>query len=293
MKLVNPFKEKGKWYKANFHTHTTNSDGTFSLDEIVKRYRDAGYSALVITDHDKACDVSKYCTKDFLVISGIEAEASSNRANVYHIVGINVPPDMTLERYLPANDVIAMIKEAGGEAILAHPYWTGLVTGQLLDLRGHIGIEVYNTATRHRGRAFSMVHWDEILSEGIAMPAPAVDDTHGEADMFRGWTMLKMKSLSLENVMEALRTGCYYSSCGPEFKDFHLSGEHAVIKCSPVREAHRISAVTWRTYGLAFYADDGPDMTSAKIWFNKDSVYCRGQIIDAKGRCAWTNPIIL
>ena len=43
MKLTN-FIEKGEFYKSNFHTHSTNSDGSLSPDEAIKIYRDNGYS---------------------------------------------------------------------------------------------------------------------------------------------------------------------------------------------------------------------------------------------------------
>ena len=37
---------------VDFHTHTTASDGALSPEEILQRARDAGVSALAITDHD-------------------------------------------------------------------------------------------------------------------------------------------------------------------------------------------------------------------------------------------------
>lgn len=38
MKFNNPFEKTGKWFKGNLHTHTKNSDGKFSPEEIVKIY---------------------------------------------------------------------------------------------------------------------------------------------------------------------------------------------------------------------------------------------------------------
>ena len=39
-------------HKANLHTHTTESDGSFSLLEVVDMYSQAGYTILAIADHD-------------------------------------------------------------------------------------------------------------------------------------------------------------------------------------------------------------------------------------------------
>ncbi|MEQ1923708.1 MAG: hypothetical protein ABL952_14475, partial [Pyrinomonadaceae bacterium] len=41
-----------RWYKGNTHTHTLNSDGESSPEDVVKWYRDAGYNFLFVTDHE-------------------------------------------------------------------------------------------------------------------------------------------------------------------------------------------------------------------------------------------------
>src|SRR5216683_1364678 len=38
--------------KGNLHAHTTFSDGRFSIDEVIARYRELGYDFLDITDHE-------------------------------------------------------------------------------------------------------------------------------------------------------------------------------------------------------------------------------------------------
>ena len=42
----------GRWYKGNTHTHTLNSDGDSTPDEVVRWYREHGYQFLVLTDHN-------------------------------------------------------------------------------------------------------------------------------------------------------------------------------------------------------------------------------------------------
>jgi hypothetical protein len=41
-----------RWYKGNTHTHTLNSDGDSTPDEVVRWYREHGYQFLVLTDHN-------------------------------------------------------------------------------------------------------------------------------------------------------------------------------------------------------------------------------------------------
>ena len=40
------------WFKGNTHTHTLNSDGDSTPDEVVRWYREHGYQFLVLTDHN-------------------------------------------------------------------------------------------------------------------------------------------------------------------------------------------------------------------------------------------------
>lgn len=56
--VLNPYEnidwESSRHYKANFHTHTTASDGHYPPHEVVDMYQNAGYSILAITDHNEA-----------------------------------------------------------------------------------------------------------------------------------------------------------------------------------------------------------------------------------------------
>src|SRR5690348_16116490 len=39
-------------YRADLHAHTIQSDGCGSVDNVVRRYREAGFAILSIADHD-------------------------------------------------------------------------------------------------------------------------------------------------------------------------------------------------------------------------------------------------
>ena len=41
-----------RWYKGNTHTHTLNSDGDSTPDEVARWYREHGYQFLVLSDHN-------------------------------------------------------------------------------------------------------------------------------------------------------------------------------------------------------------------------------------------------
>ena len=64
--------EKGKFYKANLHSHSTVSDGALTPSELKNRYKAKGYSVLAFTDHELIVDHSELDDTDFLTITGME-----------------------------------------------------------------------------------------------------------------------------------------------------------------------------------------------------------------------------
>src|SRR5688572_24689968 len=69
--------KKLRWYKGNLHTHTTNSDGDSSPEDVVRWYKANGYDFVAITDHEHITAVDGLNSefgKDgaFLVIRGQE-----------------------------------------------------------------------------------------------------------------------------------------------------------------------------------------------------------------------------
>jgi predicted metal-dependent phosphoesterase TrpH len=68
---------------VDLHTHTTESDGTFTPEELVAAAREAGIGTLSITDHDTVTE----CAGDGLeLIRGIELTAKHGGGNV-HLLG--------------------------------------------------------------------------------------------------------------------------------------------------------------------------------------------------------------
>ena len=291
MSIVNPFERDGRWYKANFHTHTTTSDGEASVEERVRQYAERGYHILAITDHDKTNDVEGLSSEKFVVVSGMETHpVCPGHHERYHLVCLNVPHGFGLPDEADVNDRIALVKKAGGEAVLAHPYWSGLTINHLLSVHGQVAIEVYNATCTRFGKGFSSVHWDNLLNQRRILPAIAVDDTHHGRDIFMGWTMIKARELTVAAVLQALRTGCYYSSCGPVIEDLRIEDGKVLLRCSPVAEIHFI-CYSW--HGHSLYADGGEELTEAEFALREDFGFVRVEVVDRRGKRAWTNPLMV
>jgi len=64
--------EKGNFYKANLHSHSTVSDGAWAPDEVKKNYMEKGYSIVAYTDHDIMIPHPELADDNFLPLTGFE-----------------------------------------------------------------------------------------------------------------------------------------------------------------------------------------------------------------------------
>ncbi len=288
MFTTNPFHQPGQWYRGNTHSHSTESDGKLSISDRFNAYQDAGYDFLVLTDHRKVNDVQPFTSKDFLAISGSEVHPPNPYGGpTYHIVAINIHNQINCAKMHP-NAVIDDIKGQGGEAVLCHPYWCGHTISDYLPLRGYFAIEVYNDTCMGIGKGFSEQSWDDLLDKSGPVLGIAADDAHGtEHDCFHGWIMVKAQDLTLENIMEALRTGSFYSTLGPEINDINFTDNQLSVKCS---EAQSIVFKAERSRGRRFVTNKGSLLTEATYAVPDNTKYVRIEITDETGKKAWSNP---
>ena len=289
--MVNPFAQKGRWYKANLHTHTTASDGKATPAERIEQYRKAGYHVLALTDHRVTHDVTGLSQKNFHVLSGMEFHPLCRREKtLHHFVGLGVPHGLAFSRPANANRCIEEVHQSGGIVILAHPYWTGLDWGTIGSLVGLDAVEVYNSTCGRIGRATSENEWAYMLDHGMNIPAVASDDAHAAdgMDVCDCATWLKMPALTEANVLKAVRAGCCYSTNGPKIHNFRVEDGKVKLRCTSAQAIYFISSPMFGAYRKA---ELGKTITSFTEDWNSKWPYVRAVVIDPQGRKAWTNPV--
>lgn len=292
----NPFALPGRFYRGNAHTHSTHSDGEQSLEERFEAYRARGYDFLVMTDHHTVNPVD-HCSRDgFLAISGTELHPGNPYGGeTYHIVGIGVNQPIDCEGLGP-NEVLAAIEDQSGVAVLAHPYWCGHGLADFVDLRGYVGIEVYNTTCcRSIGKGYSETHWDDLLDRVGPVVGLAVDDCHRvTADAFRGWVMVRAADLTEGAVLDALRAGAFYSTQGPVIHDMRVEptdeGPCLRVETSPAR---RIAFKARAYCGHCVDAGDGQLLERAECVMRPEQLYLRLEVTGPDGTKAWSNPFFV
>lgn len=297
--FVNPFKEKGEWFKGNIHTHSTMSDGITPPEDLVEFYKEKGYDFLSITDHGKVTNIEELGKPELLMIPGEELCVGQTHVNTfYHIVALGIEkrlPFNDLERNLSPQKVIDHINQQGGISILAHPYWSGMNQKDMMVIRDYHGVEIYNTTCDYeRNRGLSAVHIDGIITQGRRPLIFAADDHHGvkrpliPVDAGEAWIKVKTDKLSRESIISSIQKGLFYSSTGPEIKEINIDDEGTLkLKCTP---AKHITFASSPAAGRKLHAEKEP-LTEAAYEGGPGESYLRIEITDYKGRTAWSNPI--
>jgi hypothetical protein len=289
---------------------------------LVEHYAYSGADFIALTDHWKATGPDEvHGDPGPTVIRGIEVNTengSTAAGTTYHIVGLGVPEAIArrTEGIGPnaAQWYVDAIRDLGGVAFIAHPYWSGLTLRDFEGLHGYLGIEVWNADTEvHIGRGDSSLLWDDLLSHGNGVLGLGVDDCHRPGyDSVRGWTVVKALDRSAPSLLAAVAAGHFYATAGPEIIDVQWdeAGRTIAVRCSPVRSvtlvadgtrgarlnagpfgasmrASRLRSATNRAEGVV----EGELLTGAVLHLSGHERYVRVQVEDDRGRRAWTNPI--
>ncbi|MDQ3936340.1 MAG: CehA/McbA family metallohydrolase [Actinomycetota bacterium] len=103
------------------HLHSTYSDGTGTVPEIVRAARRAGVDVVVLTDHDTlAGRVHEGWYDDVLLLVGVEV--SPRGENHYLAFGLEEPID---HRGMAPAEICRAVADAGGFGFAAHPFSGG------------------------------------------------------------------------------------------------------------------------------------------------------------------------
>lgn len=132
--------------KADLHTHTYYSDGTFSPKEVVLLARERGVKILAVTDHNVVTGLDEaiaLSTNEIMVIPGIEISSSVSCAEEHvHIVGLNIDHHSRLIAELSQEIVRQKKEEMRERIVLINSYFGSDVTEEEIKTktRGSLGM---------------------------------------------------------------------------------------------------------------------------------------------------------
>jgi len=218
-----------EWLLCDFHIHTTWSDGSLPVSEVVDLYGKHGFDCINISDHYldkesalKVCEeveiynyLKSYEHRDYIKDIGVQAERAlveydmlvmpglemSNNIEGYHIVGIDFKN--LLNPGLSPDIIIEEIHKGNGLAQACHPFPKDEGRNSGLDqsyfLRDHIEqyadlFDVWEVANRHH--LYNKVGLRELNWIGNS-------DFHRPEDIFAWKTMVKSEK-TIKDIKKAL-----------------------------------------------------------------------------------------
>jgi len=289
--MPNPFSEHGNWYKGNLHTHTTVSDGELSPQETIRIYAEGDYDFLALTDHDAVVDYDGLDHHGVTLISGCELDGGRGELGQgLHVVALGLDAAPKLPDSSDFAEMVAAISAQCQLCFVAHPFWSLIEAGELLDLRGHVGIEVYNTLCQHGyGRGAAEMVWDILLAHGQRLWGFAVDDAHFSENYCQAWVWVRLAQDSPAAILNALKEGQFYASNGPQIYDVAVEAEQVWVRCSPCQQITVVEA----TPGGGVSTDRlaaSPPFEEIRLPHHLAVRPFRIEVVDDQGHKAWTNP---
>lgn len=302
-------------YKANFHTHTSQSfDTQYTTTQVVDKYQAADYKILALTDHD----ANPYPWSMFSLYNPSAADRDAESMGMLAIPGNELSKDRRNnwsestggefnhhndfftgrrgQEFMSLRESYAYSQAIGGMQIINHPgqYWnlsTEYKNGEKNSPEWHaenfklyeslVGLEVYNQGNR---RPNDRILWDQILT--LTMPERPVwgyscDDTHTAEQYFRNYQYMLMPALNVEDLKVAMKKGATIFSYEYTGSGKALAPEVNEITVDPDRrtitiESDNADRIEW------IYSTH---RTSTSASSTKSTVIGYGKTFDYSGYC--------
>lgn len=305
------------------HCHSTQSDGTMTVQELKKAYMKKGYSIIAFTDHEHLIDNSYLNDDKFLAITSCEIAIKEfkNKStlvkkdmkvchlNLYSLNEHNIDTpcynleydhfrknidDSTIvikpsfEREYSHSGISEIIKIANKDGFLVsynHPGWSLEDARDYLGYKGLWAMEIFNNASWEKGIFdYNPSVYDEFLRDGNTIACIAGDDNHKEKQCFSGFTMINADVLEYDSIMSALKNHNFYSSTGAIINELYVEDNVFYIS---VKNAKYVTMSTGTRRGKKQYVKRHNEKLAFEI-FPEDK-YVRFDVEDKKGNRANTN----
>jgi predicted metal-dependent phosphoesterase TrpH len=234
-------------WRGDMHAHSTASDGSEAPEIVAANYRKAGFDFFALTDHHRLqpsarCQAYYANTPaDLCILRGEEVHSPGNPVHIVNaggresvneafqrdpegydravrelIASLPIPDGVNAYSYAACVWVFRKIREAGGLAIFAHPFWMAnayhvpvRMTDALFASREFDAFELLGGQELHSNN-LQTAYYFEAREKGFKYPAVGSSDAHGTVDaMWFTWmsTIAFAPTNTSESIVEAVRAG--------------------------------------------------------------------------------------
>lgn len=301
--IINPY-ENVNWntwwqYKSSLHVHTTASDGYFSPNQVIDKYKYLDYKVLALSDHNFVTypweKISEFepsetalrflseglITEESLIFKdrnpshiGMLAVQANEISNHHHLGSYFSDYNSTTSNI---HNSLNAIQELDGLSVLFHPIkyqndlnWYYDLYEQYSNL---IGIEVYNRKYDETESFYyeDFFLWDSLLTD--FMPHRPIwgfanDDFH-TVELGYAYNMFLMPEFSIRWVRKSMERGSFYfvsalagHNCNqrPKIKSINVNNAKATIKIS----ASNYYEIKWISNGEIIHKGNTIDLSENK-----------------------------
>ena len=218
-KTVQTARGSRHWVAGDLHMHSVNSDGDWTIPELIAAAKDAGLDFIAITDHNTCshhAEIDRLAPNqtDLLLIRGEEITTYGGHANAW-----GLPANVLIDFRVRPGDKAAMARVAsethrrGALISINHPFalCAGCNWSYDADAAGFDAIEVWNGLWEAADEQ-ALTWWDKLLQKGRRITAVASSDSHRPANALgQAATHISIdSSLTPGAVLKSIREGHAY-----------------------------------------------------------------------------------
>lgn len=193
-------------YTANFHQHTTVSDGSATHSQVIQAGIEAGLNVMIFTDHNVYVPGEEGWHKNTLALMGIEVNDIRQIPEHSHYLCLGVDRDLDHLSGDP-QALIDAVNNCGGVGFIAHPFERPAplfgeyeIPWRHWQVTGYTGFEIWNYMSEFKSHLTSkpkalwvamepdrfingpfpetLARWDELTAAGQKVVAIGGSDAH-------------------------------------------------------------------------------------------------------------------
>jgi hypothetical protein len=297
--------------RGNLHTHSIESDGDATPEEVYRFYRDHDYQFVALTDHNHFVDPKTYRWLEkprFKIIAGEEITMSAEGKEI-HVNALCIDHKIlggTFDTKKQALEhAIDLTARQGGVALINHPnFGAALDLGDLLDGGRHAALleiwsgHPYVYSAGVDGRPSHEALWEAALSRGMTFAAVGVDDAHhfkapplsGKAAApARAWIATYSEPgapVDVDATCDKIRRGAFYASSGARIERLRVQGSALDVWPADPGATVTFLGVSGRVLGKHRADETG----RAHYELARGEPWVRARIDTPSGKRAWTQP---
>ena len=193
--------------KAELHCHTSHSkDGLDSVETLIKFAKMKGVKCLAITDHNtiNALEEAKKLGKkhNIIILSGEEVRTKEGDVLVYGV-------DKEIRKGISLKKLVRLAHSNDYLLFAPHPY--AILFHSLSSLHSNFDPQLFHGFEVFNARTYFSNYKTLYVAKNHNLTKIATSDAHSAKEIGNSYTILKVKDLSEESVIDALKSNSVHS----------------------------------------------------------------------------------